>query len=431
MPQPTADDGRPSPTSVTLRANAGYSPERGLLQQVGITEVPMSAHTQRRANDGSSQEQRQESAPQQEQQQSNSQAMESMGVEGSGAGGGAFGPVAELDPGLAQELDGLTTVASMVLDDRAPLLVGLEAEADVQGTYDVLDFIGQAVGDLEDALDACDEEAQDQCLVDLAIYGANLVDATNLVEAEGDTQKCLEDYMVEQGIAAAAALATGMAGLESVSVELSDSEQAMASYMALMEEAQEELRGHAASALVDSIVDAFKEMLLVANGGGQVIATAVSIGVDAASALTADMMKKAFSTGGDGFSALNEAVVVGTSLRDSAVDTALRLAEMDAVADMVGQLGGLVGQLETVDEVTGAVESFALAAEGLLEEGHHLLAGPIPRANAVLGADAKTTLEEISVYLVENGARVRDTCAAHYEEAQAIRTRNPGRYDPL
>jgi hypothetical protein len=393
------------------------------------TQQPRSEHDQ--APVGAQQSQRSEQGAAQEQGTSNSEQLDALGLQGGSAGTGELAPVEQLDPGLALELGGNMTVAENVLADRSPVLAGQGAEADVQGTYDVLDYIRGTVAELQSAIDADDAEAQAKLLVDLELYRANLVDGTTVVEAEGDTHEQLAAFGVETGIAALCAMRVGMSELIVEVEEMVRFEDLAAMYMGRMEAAQRELQDQRVAVIADSLVGSFNALLMQFSGPCRACGIVVNMALDLGGTITSDMLKAAFSEGGEGFDALDTAVAAGDGLSQNMADGLAQLAGLGGISEKLIEARGLYDQLGQAGEILGALEEFREAAAAIMQAAHDSMNAPLRKVEARLGELADEHFETIHEHLLMGGEWVRDTCYAHYEAAQEVRMRNPGRYDPV
>jgi len=360
---------------------------------------------------------------------SNAAAQEQAGL-GSGSGGsGGFGVVAELDRGLANRLTNVIALGEASLTEHASTLVGLEGEADVQGCYDVIGFIDGAVAELADAVDADDVAWQDELLADLDTYARNLTDGQNVVEAEGDVQMHLHDLEVQQGVAAAAALCAIIADAQAPAEALDAGQAQLAEAFALMEAARSDIEDLAVAEVIDTLVSQVGDVVKAFAGPSRAAGIMVGIAVDAAGTLTTDLLTAAFSQGGDGLDALDEAVSVGGNLLDTTTDGAAQLLGLGKVTEVVASARDLHGDLQMVDAFTEALAAFSEAAGAAIDLADHLLHEPAARLEAIMGDQALDQLELMQEHLLDGGRWVSETCRAHYEAAAEIRSSNPGRYD--
>jgi len=362
---------------------------------------------------------------------SNAQAQEQAGLGASPSSGSRFGPVAELDQGLANRLDNVTFMADMVLSDHTAHLTGLRGEADVQGCYDVIDYIDAAVAELADALDADDQEAQDKLLADLETYQLNLSDGSTVVECEGDILRLIEDHEVEAGIAAAAALGGLAAGLKEPVDEAASLREQCAAYLAQMEEVQGELQDAFVAEAAGELTGAMGDLLELFTGPCRAMGIVVGIGVDAVATLSEDMITAAFSTGGEGLSVIDTALNVGDELQKGCLDGAAQLLELGQATELLSAASDVFADLQQAEEVTDALDRFNTAADALLATSEEMLFGPVAHLEAKLGDEAVGQMEQVEAKLLEGGQWVREAATAHEEKAREIRSTNPGRYDRL
>ena len=376
------------------------------------------------------QETQAQSAASQSQGPGNQEQAESLGLDKGGALKG-LEAVAEHDPALANELSGVAYLADTVLDEQGPLLKGLAAEADVLGCHDLLGWMDDDIAELE-SLGADGDQASVDVLIDrLRQYAGNLADGLTVVESEGDVQQQLRAYEVQRGITAVGAVGLAMQSVEAPVRRMDALEEALKKQQESLIDILGRMEDSMTKEAADEIAGLAATILKEISGGASFLAKLCGAVIDGAASVASDALAAAFRGDGEGLDAVEELAGAGEKVHESGKKALVEAAGYGIVVEAMDLFSDAYSDWQTMEEWNAMSEELREVVEATWDTCRDLLDDSVEPIRATFTDDLAPKLKDLDTYLVDGGRHVVETCEAHWEKADSIRSENPSRYDQL